>query len=66
MGKRRHEKGPSILISCPLTRVAVPLGYLVGKMWPEGKVVVRMRRGARCHAAWVARCGIGGKSGCQT
>ena len=46
-------KFPFILIICALARVAVPLAHLVGKMWPEGEVSVRMPHGVRGHDALI-------------
>eukprot|EP00974_Lingulodinium_polyedra_P127974 11204257-Lingulodinium_polyedra.AAC.1 len=59
VAKRQHEKEPFILISCLLSRVAVPLGYLVGEMWPTGEVAVCMVPAAAL-LWWRMGCGIGG------
>ena len=38
---------PLIVIGCPLARVAVPLGYIVLQLFPDGEVAARMPHGVR-------------------
>ena len=44
---------PFIMIVCPLARVAIPLAYIVAKMWPNREVSVRLVHGARGHDALI-------------
>ena len=48
------KDAPFILIVCPLARVAIPLAFIVGKMWPAGEVSVRLHHSARGHDALIA------------
>ena len=48
------KDAPFILIVCPLARVAIPLAFIVSKMWPAGEVSVRLHHSARGHDALIA------------
>ena len=52
-GKLHTTASPYIMIACPLERVAVPLAYIVTKLWPRGEVSVRLIHGARGHDALI-------------